>query len=54
MNKQACQKWIEKRESGDCCVKKRKNKKVSEKITAFSSKFRTIRREYSNDADLTL
>lgn len=31
MNKQACQKWIEKRESGDCCVKKRKNEKVSKK-----------------------
>ena len=27
MNKQACQKWIKKREGGDCCVKKRKNQK---------------------------
>jgi hypothetical protein len=32
-------------------LRKEKIKKVSEKITAFSSKFRTIRREYSNDAD---
>lgn len=37
MNKQACQKWIKKRESGNCCVKKRKNKKFQKKSRHFQT-----------------